>query len=80
MRKVISISVSEEQEKMIREDMKRAGYDSTSEFFRALYREWKRGEEVLNAIKEGKKEYLKGGALEFASVRDIVKLYDSEDS
>ncbi|HEC32920.1 MAG TPA: type II toxin-antitoxin system ParD family antitoxin, partial [Candidatus Kaiserbacteria bacterium] len=69
MRNIINISMPNEMVKVIKKEVKRGQYASTSEFFRGLVRSWQE-EKLLIDLKESQSEIRKGKGKVLHSLKD----------
>lgn len=70
MRQAITISISEEILRDVQREMKRQRFSSTSEFFRHIFRQWKK-EQLLQEVKQGRKDLLSGKGRVLKSFRNL---------
>lgn len=70
MRKIVNISLTEELDRQVNEEVEKGNYATKSEFFRDLLRVW-REEQVLREVKKSKKEILSGKGKILKSLRDL---------
>ncbi len=70
MRNIINISMPNEMVKVIKKEVKRGQYASTSEFFRGLVRSWQE-EKLLIDLKESQSEIRKGKGKVLRSLKDL---------
>ncbi len=70
MRKIVNISLTEELDRQVNEEVKKGDYATKSEFFRDLLRVW-REEQILREVKKSKKEILSGKGKVLKSLRDL---------
>lgn len=70
MRSIINISLPSEMAKVIKKEVKRGQYASTSEFFRSLVRSWQE-EKLLTDLKESQLEITKGNGKVLRSLKDL---------
>jgi len=75
MRKIITISLNEEEEKKVRESIKKKGFSSMSSYFKHLIateEDMISEEELLQDAKDSIEEYKKGGSIRADSMRDLI--------
>lgn len=70
MREVMNISLPKETVKMIKEEVKKGGFVSVSEFMRHVIRLW-HTEKMMGEIKESEKEYSEGKGKELKSLSEM---------
>ncbi len=70
MREVLNISLPPPTAKLVRSAVKSGHYASTSEFFRALLRDWQEGQ-LLVEIRESQKEIASGKGKKLTSFKDL---------
>lgn len=70
MRTVLNISLPSEMNADIKKAVKEHSYGTTSEFFRALFRQWKE-EEILKNFEMSKKEIIGGKGKTLKSLNDL---------
>jgi len=70
MRNIINISMPDEMAKIIKKEVKKGQYASTSEFFRSLVRSWQE-EKILTDLKESQLEVKKGKGRVLRSLKDL---------
>lgn len=70
MRNIINISMPGDMAKVIKKEVKRGQYASTSEFFRSLVRSWQE-EKLLTELRESQSEVVKGKGKVLHSLKDL---------
>jgi len=70
MREVINISLPTTMVKTVKKEVKAGEYASTSEFFRALLRDWQE-RKLLNELKESEAEFKAGKGMILRSLKDL---------
>lgn len=70
MREVINISLPMPMFKTVKSAVKTGSYASTSEFFRALLRDWQEGK-LLNELNESRLEIAAGKGRILKSLKDL---------
>lgn len=70
MREVINISLPSTMAKTVKTAVKRGSYASTSEFFRALLRDWQEGK-LLNELNESRVEIAAGRGKILNSLKNL---------
>jgi len=70
MRHVINISLPHETVRDVKKAVKEGNYVSTSEFFRALLRDWQKGI-LLNELTRSRKEIKAGKGKTLRSLKDL---------
>jgi len=70
MRNIINISMPSDMAKVIKKEVKRGQYASTSEFFRSLVRSWQE-EKLLTELRESQSEVTKGKGKVLHSLKDL---------
>jgi len=70
MREVLNISLPPTMAKTVKNAVKTGSYASTSEFFRALLRDWQEGK-LLNELNESKLEFANGKGIVLKSLKDL---------
>jgi len=70
MRTVLNISLPSEMNADIKKAVKEYNYGTTSEFFRAIFRQWKEVE-MLKNLEMGKKEIMEGRGKTLKSLNDL---------
>ncbi|MBU1164616.1 hypothetical protein KKA15_03575 [Patescibacteria group bacterium] len=75
MRQVLSLSLSKQTTKEIKKNAKQRGFDSVSSYVKYLFNLDKNlisETELLNSIKEARKEYKEGKSIKARSLADLV--------
>ena len=75
MRKVLSLSISEEKTREIKKSSKKRGFSSVSSYVNYLFeldKDLISEEELLGSIKSAREDYKKGRALKVKSIADLV--------
>jgi antitoxin ParD1/3/4 len=70
MREVINISLPAPMAKTVKRAVKSGSYASTSEFFRALLRDWQAGK-LLEDLNESRAEIARGEGKSLRSLKDL---------
>lgn len=70
MREVLNISLPPATVKTVKNAVKTGSYASTSEFFRALLRDWQEGK-LLNELNESRMELASGKGVVLKSLKDL---------
>lgn len=70
MREVINISLPATMAKTVKTAVKNGSYSSTSEFFRALLRDWQEGK-LLNELNTSKLEIAEGKGKVLKSLKNL---------
>jgi len=75
MRKVVTISLSEEEEKSVRESVKRKGFSSVSSYFKYLIATEEgmiSEEELIQDAKDSIEGYKKGDSVRADPIKDLI--------
>jgi Arc/MetJ-type ribon-helix-helix transcriptional regulator len=75
MRKIITISLDEEEEKRMRETVKKKGFPSVSSYFKhliAIEEDMISEEELIRDVKGSIEEYKKGDSVRADSIKDLI--------
>lgn len=70
MRQAVTISIPEETLKDIQREAKLHSFANTSEFFRHMFRQWKK-DHLSNDIKQGKRDLRAGKGKVLRSFKDL---------
>lgn len=70
MRSIVNVSLPKETLALIKREVKRDGYASTSEFVRMLVREYQRGQ-LSRSLHTEREHFLKGTAKKLRSLKDL---------
>lgn len=79
MRKVLSISISDELEKEIKQRTKERGFNSVSDYIKSLLvvdEDLISEEELLEDIRSGQEDYKKGKVIKAKSIADLIENAD----
>ena len=71
MRNIINISLPAQMAKMVKQEVKKGRYASTSEFFRFLLRDYEEENRILAELEESRREILTGKGKILRSFKDL---------